>query len=104
MPPAIHHRIEKTWSQLLEKKAMSCFGASEIDLKPYIENFTSAMNDDFNSPRALAVVFDLIKEYNRLIGENSELTPKNLDAMVAFFSELPGSVLGLKINADTGLK
>lgn len=33
---------------------------------PYQQNFLAAMDDDFNTPEALAVLFDLAKEINRL--------------------------------------
>ena len=33
---------------------------------PYYQRFIKAMNDDFNTPEALAVLFDLVKEINRL--------------------------------------
>ena len=32
----------------------------------YVERFHAAMDDDFNTPEALAVLFDLVREINRL--------------------------------------
>lgn len=32
----------------------------------YIERFTAAMNDDFNTPEACSVLFDMVREINRL--------------------------------------
>jgi len=37
---------------------------------PYYLQFCSAMDDDFNTPEALAVLFDLAKEINRLKGSD----------------------------------
>ncbi len=37
---------------------------------PAIEKFREAMDDDFNTPEALAVLFDLANQVNRLRGEN----------------------------------
>jgi cysteinyl-tRNA synthetase len=37
----------------------------------YRERFDIAMNDDFNTPEALAVLFDLAREINRLRGEDA---------------------------------
>ncbi len=37
---------------------------------PAIEKFTSAMDDDFNTPEALAVLFDLANQINRLRDED----------------------------------
>ncbi|MDW7547919.1 cysteine--tRNA ligase [Pseudoalteromonas peptidolytica] len=40
----------------------------EVELKgsAYVERFEAAMNDDFNTPEALPVIFELSKEVNRL--------------------------------------
>ena len=35
---------------------------------PWVERFTAAMNDDFNTPEAIAVLFDLATELNRAQG------------------------------------
>jgi cysteinyl-tRNA synthetase len=36
-----------------------------LDAKPYEEQFKEAMDDDFNTPQALAVLFDLAREINQ---------------------------------------
>jgi cysteinyl-tRNA synthetase len=33
--------------------------------KPYLYNFKAALDDDFNSPKALAVIFELINKLNK---------------------------------------
>ncbi|MBS3796392.1 cysteine--tRNA ligase [Pseudoalteromonas sp. BDTF-M6] len=45
----------------------------EIELKgnKYAARFEAAMNDDFNTPEALPVLFELAKEVNRLKGEDA---------------------------------
>ncbi|MCL2141215.1 MAG: cysteine--tRNA ligase [Dehalococcoidia bacterium] len=40
-----------------------------IDIEAYRQRFIDAMDDDFNTPRALAVLFDLTREINRLRDE-----------------------------------
>jgi cysteinyl-tRNA synthetase len=37
-----------------------------VDASDYIERFNEAMDDDFNTPEALAVLFDMVREINRL--------------------------------------
>ncbi|MEO2266217.1 cysteine--tRNA ligase [Pseudoalteromonas pernae] len=46
----------------------------EVDLKDneYVQRFETAMNDDFNTPEALPVLFELSKEVNRLKGEDAQ--------------------------------
>jgi cysteinyl-tRNA synthetase len=58
--------------------------------EPFCERFTSAMDDDFNTPVALAVLFDLVREVNRL---RSEDEPKAA-ALGAQLRHL-GGVLGI---------
>ncbi|MHB1579899.1 MAG: cysteine--tRNA ligase [Acidithiobacillus sp.] len=54
------------------------------------ERFHSAMSDDFHTPAALAVLFDLTREINRLRDEGSEVAAP----LAALLRELAG-VLGL---------
>ena len=42
-----------------------------LDAAPYEERFMAAMDDDLNTPRALAALFDLAREINRSHGERS---------------------------------
>ena len=56
----------------------------------FVERFHEAMDDDFNTPEALAVLFDLVREINRLRSEEG-------DRAAALASELRrlGGVLGI---------
>lgn len=46
-------------------RAVSTDGEGGIDLKAAREHFTAAMDDDLNTPQALAVLFDLARDINR---------------------------------------
>ncbi len=59
-------------------------------LAPYRERFQQAMDDDFNTPEALAVLFDLAREINRA----REKKLKSAAALGAGLKQL-GSVLGI---------
>jgi len=56
--------------------------------------FVEAMDEDFNTPRALAALFDLSREINRFLGDQKQVSTKLLKEVYAVFSEL-GKVLGL---------
>ena len=58
--------------------------------------FRKAMDDDLNTPDALASIFDLVKDINTAIAEASA-TKESLEAAAAMFDELTG-VLGLLYN------
>ncbi len=53
--------------RLREASRLQSQGAKElsIDISSYRQRFEESMDDDFNSPKAIAVLFDLVKEINR---------------------------------------
>jgi cysteinyl-tRNA synthetase len=50
--------------------------ASEGEQGSYAERFTASMNDDFNTPEALAVLFDLARDLNRAKSDQPEAAPR----------------------------
>ena len=73
------------------------FGADEALKEKAAEarrKFCAAMDDDLNTPDALAALFDLVKEINTLSASASK---EALEAAAAVFDELAG-VLGLLYN------
>lgn len=66
----------------------------------FVERFTQAMNDDFGTPEACAVLFDLVREINRL----REVDASVAAGLAARLREL-GAVLGvLQLDADDFLR
>ncbi|WP_192036911.1 cysteine--tRNA ligase [Halomonas sp. YLGW01] len=63
--------------------------AGEVDAR-FDERFTAAMDDDFNTPEALAVLFDLARELNVVKKDAPETAPA-----LAFELKRLGEVLGL---------
>ncbi|KPV95620.1 Cysteine--tRNA ligase [Pseudoalteromonas sp. P1-9] len=56
----------------------------------YVARFNTAMNDDFNTPEALPVIFELAKEINRLKDEDA-----NQAGQLAFILKTLGEILGI---------
>jgi len=56
--------------------------------------FVKAMDEDFNTPQALAALFDMSKEINRFLDEQSQVSNGLLEKVYDCFSEL-GKALGL---------
>jgi cysteinyl-tRNA synthetase len=56
--------------------------------------FIEAMDEDFNTPQALAALFDMSKEINRFLDEHEQVSAKILERTYDDFSEL-GKALGL---------
>jgi cysteinyl-tRNA synthetase len=61
----------------------------------YRAAFYEAMDDDFNTPQALAVLFDFVKEVNRYLDQSTALETNTLTAMDQLFRDVGGNVLGI---------
>jgi cysteinyl-tRNA synthetase len=66
-----------------------------IDLRQYEARFVGAMDDDFNSPQAIAVLFDLSRETNALLSLESKYTLESLRRIEKFFMTSGADVLGI---------
>lgn len=74
-----------------------------IDLESYKHRFTAAMDDDFNSPQAIAVLFDLARETNALLNLDTKVSASSLGRILEFFHEFGGGVLGILPAGTTAL-
>ncbi len=72
-------------------KGLTLTGVAPATNTEFEERFHIAMQDDFNTPEALAVLFDLVRELNKL--KNSE-QPQAALALGALLQQL-GGVLGI---------
>jgi len=73
---------------------------------PWAKRFAAAMNDDFNTPEAIAVLFDLASEVNRAQGAEKQLlasTLKSLGATLNFLQCDPTTFLQAGSKQDSGL-
>lgn len=78
-------------------KASESDGSSELpfNLDLFEKRFREAMDDDFNTPQALAVLFDMTKEVNQLLSLSHGHTRAVLSAIEKKYVELGGNILGL---------
>jgi cysteinyl-tRNA synthetase len=58
-------------------------------------DFEAAMDDDFNGPRALAVLQELTRDVNTLLNSDTTLGLATLDAINTTYNTLGGQVLGI---------
>ena len=61
--------------------------------EPYAVRFREAMDDDFNTPEAVAVLFDLANEVNRSGSRDAAVLLKSLGAMLGLLQRDPTSFL-----------
>ena len=67
-----------------------------IDFDYYREKFTEAMDDDFNTPLALSLIYDLIGQFNKLEAEN-KITSVDLKNILSFWNKI-NTVFSLDLN------
>jgi cysteinyl-tRNA synthetase len=64
------------------------------------QEFCDAMDDDFNTPKAIAVLQDLTRDVNSLLNGETKVGLSVLNAINTAYSELGGTVLGLIPDKD----
>ncbi len=69
--------------------------ALPLDLAKYKSAFIAAMDDDFNTPQAIAVLFDLARDVNQLLATSTPYCTQALQSVENLFEELEGTVLGI---------
>ncbi|MCP4544442.1 MAG: cysteine--tRNA ligase [Chloroflexi bacterium] len=75
------------------------------ELDPHRDAFNAAMSDDFNTPQAIAAMFDFNKEVNALLAAREPLGRGTLAAIDSLYRDLGGKVLGIipnDLTQDTG--
>jgi cysteinyl-tRNA synthetase len=97
-------RISNLVQSISDRMKNAVLESTEVDeemvraLETARGKFLEAMDDDFNTPLALSVLFDLVRDLNRYIGD--ENASKNvLSQALNLFIEL-GGILGLEFKAQ----
>jgi cysteinyl-tRNA synthetase len=64
-------------------------------LEGYRTRFVEVMDDDFNTPQAIATLFDLSREVNALLNSGEPVSRATLEAIDSLYRESGGDVLGI---------
>jgi cysteinyl-tRNA synthetase len=64
-------------------------------LEEYRARFLEVMDDDFGTPQAIAVLFDLGRDVNSLLYSGEPVSRATLEAIDTFYRELGGEVLAI---------
>jgi cysteinyl-tRNA synthetase len=72
-----------------------------FDLATPKQHFVEAMDDDFNTPQAIAVLFDLVRDLNQLLNSGKKYTKESLLPLTAFLEDVAGTILGILPTAST---
>ncbi len=82
-------------AEILQKLVPS--DTSSADIMEFEEKLYQAMNDDFNTPIAIAHLFDISKIINQVNDGNASLTEPDLEKLKDLFGKFVFDILGLKI-------
>jgi cysteinyl-tRNA synthetase len=88
------NRIDQELENAGDKEGTVSLAVEEFDKK-----FRAAMNDDFNTPQALAAVFELINDVNKILDDRNQCVTK---AEIAQLEQILQSTLGDVLGIITG--
>jgi len=71
-----------------------------LDLARHRTAFLEAMDDDFNTPQAIAVLFALAADVNQLLAAGGPVGASPLQEVEALFARLGGDILGLAFETE----
>jgi len=64
-------------------------------LRAHEERFREQMDDDFNTPGAIGVLFDLTREVNSYLADHPQASRESLREATAVYDRLAGDILGI---------
>ena len=98
-------RFHSAYVRLLQAKAKSEGRDKQFEekIEVYRQRFEDEMNDDFNTPRAIAALFDFIKDVNQWLDKDENVVEKTLLHAIEVLRKTAGDVLGLLPRDETVL-
>jgi cysteinyl-tRNA synthetase len=99
-----YEKLANTLRNLRERIDASTAAGEDpgIDLGHRTAEFREAMDDDFNTPQAVAVLFDLARELNQAFAREKNFTRESLEAVERWYGLHAGTVLGMKTGESRG--
>lgn len=88
-------KLMNTFSNLTDARRTATPDGEFFLVEEYRGRFIAAMDDDFNTPQAIATLFDLSREINRIQDSGRGLNDRSLDAISDFFRLAGGDILGI---------
>lgn len=77
------------------KTAPSIDVQEDFDVTRFYREFEEAMDDNFNSPEAIAVIFDFVKEVNSFLSKHNALSNSNKEKILSVFQNLAQDIFGI---------
>lgn len=92
----LNERINEGLSENINDVAISGF-----DFDKYEKEFIEVMDDDFNTPKGVAVIFDFIRDVNKYIDEKQNLPKKFYQQANNFLKKTAGDIFGILPSSET---
>jgi cysteinyl-tRNA synthetase len=84
-------KLQESARRLLESKA----GSGPLDVAAFEGRTADALNDDFNTPVAVSVVFEFLKALNGALDRPEGVSPEAAATATAYLETFAGRVLGI---------
>lgn len=91
--------LERLMAAVNSLDSIPVSGQSTVNIHPLKENCFAALNDDLNSPVAIAHLFDGVKMINSIKAGAEKITAMDLEELKSFFQIVVFDILGLKDEA-----
>ena len=90
-------KVQNFYERLLDLQQSAVSGGNQPDfnLAGYYQSVEEALNDDFNSPRALAVVFDFVRDANRVLNETENPAKEFVNEIMSFVQKIVIGIFGV---------
>jgi cysteinyl-tRNA synthetase len=97
-------KIKNSYDRIIEELNRKKFSQNEINFNfnLWYEKFEQAMDDDFNTSNAIALIFDFAREINKVIDDDNYFNEQFLINAKSFFDTVVEGVFGL-IKSDVDL-
>jgi cysteinyl-tRNA synthetase len=89
----LNNLAEKTEEEIKHNRSEG--NIPQIDFVKYKKDFESAMDDDFNTPQASAVIFDFVREVNKAIADNENINVQFYFDIKEYLQQTAEGVLGV---------
>ncbi|MEW5842291.1 MAG: cysteine--tRNA ligase [Bacteroidota bacterium] len=67
----------------------------DFDFQKYYDDFAKVMDDDFNTPQGVAIIFDFVKAVNKIISDNEKIKVQFFVDAKKFLKDIADNVLGI---------
>jgi cysteinyl-tRNA synthetase len=88
-------KLQETYRRLLE----AVQGSGTLDVAAFEAKITEALNDDFNTPVAISVIFEFVKTLNAAL-DREGIDPETKKSALGWFETYAGEVLGILKNRE----